>query len=396
MAPELNDAPQVETAATPQDQTTAQPESQAGVITNTAAPTAAQLADAEREFDEFYSDAPAPAPAEGNGAPAGEVAPAGEQPLVEPPPAGEQPSLEESPVVMEAPGKLRVRLSHDDDVAIAGIQRALKLPSFGEASKVFYAMQQQAAPAAPVADSQQPAPTPQASATQELEAQIATLTAEMQAERENENTFTVEYQDKLMQLADLRGNIKLAKFQEGQRAQAQQQTREQEAGSAVNTSFEVARNEFPTVADPASPIRQAIASITAEWSADPATLGRLQRTDTPQMLAREAAERVAAGLVTAGRYRTIDLALASLKAAPAAPAAPAVSAAVVVPRAATPPAAPTARRVAPAPGSRSQQTPGQHQTIGAAVAATNDPAELERMFDEAAESSVLSAGLRRR
>ena len=389
----INDAP-VETA--PQDQTLAQPESQAGVITNTAAPTAAQVADAEREFDEFYSDTPPPAPAEEIGAPAEEAAPAGEQPpaadpVVDPP---QPPPPVDGDV--EIPGQLRPRLHDQKDIALLIFAKANGITVMEAARRMMASEPQQPAAVPPGDNGQPPAPAPQASAVQELESQIATLTAEMQAERENENTFTVEYQDKLMQLADLRGDLKLAKFQEGWRAQAQQQSQAQEAGRAVDASFEAARSEFPTIGDPASPLRQVADAVAADWQSNPATVGRLSRTDFPQMLAREAAERVAADLVTTGKFRTIDLALASLKAAPAAPATPAAPAAVIAPRAGTPPAAPATRRVAPAPGSRTQQNPGQHQTPAAAIAATNDPAELDRMFDEAAESGALGAGLRRR
>ena len=158
-------------------------------------------------------------------------------------------------------------------------------------------------------------------------------------------------------MADLRSDLKLAKFQESQQTAARQQSDSDAANKALADNTAAVRRDYPTIGDGNSPLGKASNAVIAEWNADPAKQSRLLLTNAAQLVAAEAANRTAMDLFNTGKFPTLDLALASLKASVApTPAAPAPLSSV------QPVAQPPARRVAPAPGSRSQATPPQPPT----------------------------------
>ena len=322
-----SDAPQVETAPVSQEPATAQPDSQAGAITIA---TPEQLAEAEREFENYYSDTPTPAPAGVDGAATVEPAQAESEQPSEQQPTEEQPAEVQTPPEepagdINAPDKLRVRLSHDDDIAIAAIQRARKLASFGEAAKVYYGLTQPAA-AAPA-----PAAIPEENATREAQA----------------------------------------------REQAQSQNAAADLNAQWTANAELVKQANPDLSNPKSVLYNMAALARAEMKErnDPI----LSQPTAPQAILEKALAKMR------------DMGLATAAVAPAAVPPKAPVSAPVPPS----PAAPPPRRVAPASGSQGQQNGDQSQTVAAAIAATNDPKELERLFDEAAENGSLAAAFRR-
>ena len=383
------DAPQVETAAPSPAPATAQPESQAGATTFA---TPERLAEAEREFENYYSDTP-PAPADPNGeamvepaqngdTPEGERSPSSEQPLpaasaVEPPPAQ---AVDDDVVV---PGQLRPRLHDQKDIALHILAKANGITVLEAARRMLASEPQQAStipgvqpgPAAPAAPAEPPA-------SAGIAVQVEALVAEIKADREADRYLTPEHLEKVERLSELRSELRFAKADEARlareaeaRVQAQSQRSAADFNGLWTANAEQVNAANPDLANPKSVLHNVAALVRREM-----TDARDPRLSTP-----------------AGPQAIVDAALARMKDMGLSPTPPAAAATPPVPVPVPPsPAAPAARRVAPAPGSRGQQTGGPLQTVGAAVAATNDPAEIDRMFDEAAENGSLAAGLRRR
>ena len=378
MATEIDGAP-VETAPVSSTPAPAAPESSAVVTSSSSTPSTAELlADAVAEFRTHY-ETPAEAAARAEQAAEAAPAPGDTPPAPEVQPATVAPPEDEPTPPGELPKQVRPRMTAPEDIAIAGIQRARGC-TFAEAAKILFAgtapTTQQTATGEQTPAPAQPAPAaPPASQT--IQSQIDALAAEMKTDRETDNYLNPEYAEKQERLADLRNELRFVKSQESQEAAARQQNQAEAARRADDEHVAAAKREFPSLRTANSPLIAAVASVEAEWQNSPDKAGRLDRSDRTTLVVREAAERLATQMVNAGTHRTIDQALASLKApaaTPAAATAPAAAPGVV------PPAAPQpSRRVTAAAGSRGQARDDQPSSLNAALAS----------FDTAKEGNAL-------
>ena len=287
--------------------------------------------------------------------------------------------------------KLRVRLSHADDIAVAAIQRAKGI-TFTEAARLYLGSNQpQSADATPVAPAQSAPVEPPASVA--LVAKIEALQTEIANDRNADPDvhLSAEHQDKRDRLNDLKADLRIARADEARDArdaQAHDATSAQAARARLDADQAAAaidaRKQYPALTDESSALFNAaqVAHLEMQRANDP----RLQRPDAIFTIVQLAADRLATQIE---KNKGIPKAttLAALRAP--ATAAPAV--------AKTSPPAPTLqpRRVTAASGSRGQVNGGQPSTLGAAIAAANTPEDLDWLFEEAHDSGLSLGGGRR-
>ena len=356
---EIDGAP-VQTAPATNSPAPAAPESSAVATSSSSPSTAELLAESLAEFRTHY-DTPAEAAARAQQA--AEAAPApGDVPAAEAQPATVEPSEDEPTPPGELPKQVRPRMTAPEDIAIAGIQRARGC-TFAEAAKILFAgtapTTQQPATVEQTPTPAQPAPAaPPASQT--IQAQIEALAAEMKVDRDGDNHMSGEYAEKIERLTDLKNELRYVKAQESQEIAARQQNQVEAARRADAEHVAAVTREFPSLRTAGSPLLAAIEAVQSEWERSPDKAARLDRPDRTTLVVREAAERVATGLVNAGAFRTLDQALASLK-------APATTPAPLSPPVPTPQPQPS-RRVTAAAGSKGQTRDDQPSSLNAALA----------------------------
>ena len=358
-----SDTTQVETA--PVEQTSTASAAQAGS-------TAETPAEANEQLRAFYDGKPTD---EGTEASAQTEAghdnrPGTEQPKIEDkdntPPA-EQPPKDDS----DAPDQMRPRLKNPDDIAIASIAKAKGI-GLAQAADIYRGT---SASAIPGMEPGRQAASAEPSASQKLAADIATLEAEIEEERAGEAHLFPAHLKKMDRIADLKNDLRFAKYQEQQTEAAREQNVAQRAKAARDGNLAAVRDDYPTSRDATTPMGTNITKVIAEWQADPAKRAMLAENDAPQLVAAEAASRTALELFRGGRFATVDQALASLKA----PATQAASAPTAQQTAA-------ARRVTPAPGSKGQVGGGPPSTLGEVFASVETAEQgneaLMRMFGD--------------
>ena len=336
-----------------------------GAVETTPTSTSQSMEDADAEFSAFY-DPPAPEASEG-----GEETREPEEPVPNGVAEAEQPK--QAQAAPELPEQLRPRLSDPEDIAIASLakSRGIKL---SEAAAIIAPSRPSDIPGAESVPSE---PT----ATQQLESEIAELIADLKADRQDDDYLSPVHLDKMDRLADLRGDLRMQRFQQAQadqdaqareqQASANAQAREQQASANARIqSIEAAKARYPDAAKGNTLLGANVTAVLKEWQANPARESFLQAADAPQMIAAEAATRTAADLFRNGKFATVDLALASLAAktgpTPLSPPAP--------------PATPPPRRVTPAPGSKGQSGGDQPSTFGEAVASANTSEDVDALF----------------
>lgn len=353
-------APQVETAASSNNPATA-PDTQASGAVEAPSQSQPQGRDAaDADLRAFYDGQQ---PEAKSGETTEEPAhPAAEQPAPEEKPQPEPTPEEQAKAAeLEEQSKGRFRLKGADAI-IAAIAKE-KNCSLADAADL-YRGKPAAQPVAtiPGIDAAPAAPAKPA-ALIELEGRVATLTGEIETAEKGEDYLTAEYAKKVRQLAELQGDLRLARYQHEQAEVARQRGEEQSRATATERAQAASREQivkaYPAIADPKAPLCQAAQAVIAELEASPEGLAVLAGNDAPE--------------------RILAKALLRVPTAPA-PATPKASAPLSSPTP-TPQAAPV-RRVTPAVGSRSQVGAEQPPSLAAATANATTAKELNALMEE--------------